>query len=722
MTVELLATSQQAELIVQGRYADVFGWLGPHSRPDGRLEVRVFLPGALQVAVVSDALLQPQLMTQLHQDGVFAVVLEKPIEQYQLRVDYPFSQQYLEDPYRFDSSLSEQDLYLFNEGTQQQLYQHFGAQCRIQQGVAGVRFVVWAPNAQSVAVVGDFNHWHGSSHRMRKHPAQGVWELFVPTLTPSATYKYRIESHRGDVQDKADPLAFAMQHPPHTASCVASIRPIANHPTQRNHIDQPISIYEVHLGSWRRHADGRYLSYLELAEQLVPYVQALGFSHVQFMPISEFPFDGSWGYQPVGLFAPTSRFGSAEDLQQLIQAFKQQGIGVLIDWVPGHFPTDSQGLASFDGTHLYEHADTRKGFHPDWNTLIYNYGRHEVVSTLVSNACYWFDYFAVDGLRVDAVASMLYLDYSRNAGQWLPNQYGGRENLEAIAFLQQVNRSCYARFPGIMMVAEESTAWPGVTQATDHGGLGFGYKWNMGWMNDSLRYMARDPLYRHYHHHDFTFSLVYAFSENYILPISHDEVVHGKGSMLAKMPGDDWQKFANLRAFYSYMWSHPGKKLLFMGCEFGQWQEWNHNLELQWDLLQYANHQGLQLLVKTLNGLYRQYPALHQLDQSAAGFRWLDANNAKASVFSYARFSQDGQCVVVAVNMTPQVWSGFRLGVPHAGRYRCLLNSDAACFGGSNMAISDSLPSAAMAANGLPDSVQFDLPPLAAVYLLWESA
>ncbi|MDX1362143.1 MAG: 1,4-alpha-glucan branching protein GlgB, partial [Pseudoalteromonas tetraodonis] len=582
----------QVNALTAGRFKDPFSFLGAHNIQSGT-EIRVYLPAALRVELLIDGQVISALRYK-HSDLFIAELSSMPSSVYQCQVSYENSDVTFYDEYSFSSTLDEQAMYLFNEGSLEHAYTHLGAQFTTQQGVDGVRFCVWAPNAASVSVIGEFNFWQANRHFMRFHPASGVWELFIPGLSADMCYKFAITTLSGEVLDKADPFAFKMQQAPGTASILQykpapillSEQAIINR-QKRNHIDAAISIYEVHLGSWQRAEHNRYLSYTELADKLVGYVIEMGFTHLQLMPISEYPFDGSWGYQPVGLFAPTSRFGDYNSFKYLVEQCHKANIGILLDWVPGHFPSDPHGLHCFDGTHLYEHADMRQGFHPDWNTYIYNYDRPEVKSFLISNAMYWLSQFGIDGLRVDAVASMLYLDYSRKEGQWVANCYGGRENLGAIECLKQVNLRSYKNNPGIMMVAEESTAWPGVTQSVEHNGLGFGYKWNMGWMNDSLDYMQQDPLFRKYHHHKMTFSMVYAFSENYILPLSHDEVVHGKGSLLNKMPGDDWQQFANLRAYYAFMWAHPGKKLLFMGAEIAQRKEWDHDHSLDWHLLEH---------------------------------------------------------------------------------------------------------------------------------------
>lgn len=715
------------EAVVYGYCEDVFAVLGLHHR-DGHWGVNVFLPNAEQVWVVSaDEQTAFGQLHQLHGDGFFSGAVTIPERcAYKLRVCYHGQWFIQHDPYGFGSGVSPLDLYLFGEGTHERLYRWMGAHEVVLEGVSGVRFCVWAPNAKRVSLVGDFNFWDGRCHLMRKHIPSGVWELFIPGLTAGVLYKYELLSSEGHLlPQKADPYGFAAQLPPASASCVFSssfqwqdgfwcAREGAS-----SSLTRPVSIYEVHLGSWRRvPEDGqRYLTYRELAEQLIPYVKNLGFTHIQLMPVSEFPFDGSWGYQPIGLFAPTSRFGSPDDFRYFVNACHLAEVGVLIDWVPGHFPSDAHGLARFDGTPLYEHADARQGFHPDWNTYIYNYGRKEVANFLFSNALYWFDEFHIDGLRVDAVASMLYLDYSRKQGEWIPNYFGGRENLEAIDLLRRVNEKVYEYYPYALMVAEESTAWPGVSHPVHAGGLGFGYKWNMGWMNDSLRYMHKEPVHRQYHHHDMTFSLLYAFNENFILPLSHDEVVHGKGSLLDKMPGDGWQKFANLRAYLAYMWAHPGKKLLFMGAEFAQGREWNHDASLDWHLLGIAPHAGMQLLVKDLNRLYQQHPALHWGDASAQGFEWVDADNAHLSVFSFVRKAEAyGALVLVVVNMTPVVRQNFHVGVPSAGFYRELLNTDAALYGGSETGNAGGVLAQPVPACGRPYSLNLTLPPLATVY------
>ncbi|WP_405629558.1 1,4-alpha-glucan branching protein GlgB [Pseudoalteromonas sp. Ld20] len=718
----------QVNALQRGCFKDPFSFLGTHSISETKSEVRCYMPGAGKVSLkLGEQRLECARYSE--SDLFIADVNSKDMGTYQFVVDYGEYEIICDDVYSFESSLDDSAMYLFNEGTLEHAYRHLGAHFIELSGKQGVRFSVWAPNASSVSVIGEFNHWQKSQHFMRFHPASGVWDLFIPELTQGQCYKFAITTLSGEVLEKADPFAFKMQQAPGTAS-VLQIRPPAIALTKemqaqrvkRNAIDAPISIYEVHLGSWQREAGDRYLNYRELAQRLIGYVIEQGFTHIQLMPISEFPFDGSWGYQPVGLFAPTSRFGGLDDFRYFVEQCHLKNIGLLIDWVPGHFPSDPHGLHCFDGTHLFEHADARQGFHPDWNTYIYNYDRPEIRSFLVANAMYWLEEFAIDGLRVDAVASMLYLDYSRKEGQWIPNCYGGRENLGAIECLKQVNLRSYANNPGIMMVAEESTAWPGVTRQVDQDGLGFGYKWNMGWMNDSLHYMQRDPLYRQHHHHELTFSMVYAFSENYVLPLSHDEVVHGKGSLLEKMPGDDWQKFANLRAYYAFMWAHPGKKLLFMGGEIAQRSEWNHDQSLDWHLLEHISHQGVQRTISQLNKVYTSEPALHQLDNDPRGFSWIDSQNAQQSIFSFIRFAKKASDYVVVIsNLTPTVYHDYCIGVPSAGEFKVILNTDEEALFGSGVHVvaltEQVISTVATASHGHQHSIKLSLPALATIYL-----
>jgi 1,4-alpha-glucan branching enzyme len=624
--------------------------------------------------------------------------------------------------------LSNFDRYLISEGTHERAYEKLGAHLIRFGEDEGVVFAVWAPNARQVAVVGDFNHWDGSRHPLHASDT-GIWTLFIPTLSEFTVYKFRITTRSGDIVDKADPYGFAMEERPRTGSVVADLNRyqwqdqdwIAGR-QERQALNGPIAIYEVHLGSWRKVADEqwglRYLSYRELATTLIPYVVELGYTHIELLPIAEHPFDGSWGYQVTGFYAPTSRFGTPEDFMYFIDQCHAAGLGVILDWVPAHFPKDGAGLNLFDGTQLYAHANPMQGEHQDWGTLIFNYSRNEVRSFLISNALFWIDKYHIDGLRVDAVASMLYLDYSREPGQWIPNEYGGRENLAAITFLQKVNEVVHGIFPGVLTIAEESTSWPMVSRPTYLGGLGFSLKWNMGWMHDTLGYMVKDPLFRRFHHNQMTFGMLYAFHENFVLPISHDEVVHGKGSLLGKMSGDEWQKFANLRAYLGFMWSYSGKKLLFMGCEFGQWQEWNHDTGLEWQALTTPRHQGLHRLVRDLNRVYRHVPALHQVDFDWNGFQWIDANDSDNSVFSFVRYAEDRrQCIVVVCNFTPLQRTDYRIGVPRGGMYHELINSDLDIYGGSGISNGPELHADPKPCHSFAHSLSLTLPPLATLIL-----
>ncbi len=723
-----LAPRAEVEALLLADHGDPFALLGPHALPDGRLVVRALLPQARRVAVVgTDGAARVELR-RTHPDGFFegAVDARHGAPRYRLRLWlHDGGTIDIDDPYRFPPVLGELDIHLLGEGRHLRSYARMGAHPTEIDGVAGTAFAVWAPNARCVSVVGDFNGWDGRVHPMRLRHGAGVWEIFLPGVGRDARYKFQIKSGTGELLPlKADPYAFRAETPPRTASLVAGL-PGHGHWQDRTWMETraaaqdraaPISIYEVHLGSWRRVPEqaNRYLTYGELADTLVPYVKDMGFTHVEFMPVSEYPFDGSWGYQPIGLFAPTSRFGAPEGFAALVDRCHRAGIGVILDWVPGHFPADPHGLGRFDGTALYEHADPRQGFHPDWNTLVYNYGRTEVRNFLLGNALYWCEQFHIDGLRVDAVASMLYLDYSRKEGEWVPNRFGGRENLEAIDFLKEVNTEVFGRFAGATTIAEESTAWPAVSRPTHLGGLGFGYKWNMGWMHDTLRYMAHEPVHRRWHHNDMTFGLLYAFSENFILPLSHDEVTHGKGSLIGRMPGDEWQKFANLRAYFGFMFSHPGKKLLFMGGEFGQWGEWNHDASLDWHLLGHRHHAGLQSLVRDLNRVYRSHPALHELDCEPGGFEWIEANDSDNSIYAYLRRGHRSDRPVVAVcNFTPVPRSAYRVGVPCHGYYREILNTDAALYGGGNMGNAGGAAAEAVPWHGRPWSLSLTLPPLA---------
>ena len=728
--------NEQIDSIRRASHGNPFGVLGVHADAEGGLWLRCFLPGAAQV-VVRDAAghtLHAGLVKR-HADGFFEgrfaeTLTRNALADYRLQVTWHDGQQaLLDDPYRFPPVLGEMDVWLMGEGTHLRPYEVMGATQRTVLGVAGTSFVVWAPNAARVSVVGDFNVWDSRRHPMRLRNECGVWELFIPGITAGAAYKYALRTHHGQVlPQKADPYALQAELRPATASIVGQLPAVVPPSAQRqraNALDAPISIYEVHLGSWRRkpEAGNRWLTWDELAAELVPYASDMGFTHLELLPISEHPFDGSWGYQPVGLFAPTARFGDAAGFRRFVDACHAGGLGVLLDWVPAHFPSDAHGLAQFDGTPLYEHADPREGFHQDWNTLIYNFGRTEVRNFLVSNALFWIERYGIDGLRVDAVASMLYRDYSRKPGEWVPNVHGGRENLEAISFLKRMNEVVGGERPQAITLAEESTAFPAVSRPTFAGGLGFYYKWNMGWMHDSLAYIQRDPVHRKHHHGEITFSLVYAFNENFVLPISHDEVVHGKGSMLTKMPGDRWQQFANLRAYYGFMFGHPGKKLLFMGCEFAQVREWNHDQSLDWHLLDDPAHTGVHRLLRDLNMFYRSTPALYQRDFTGDGFEWIDHQDAERSVISFVRRgASSDHLVVVVCNFTPVVQTGYRIGVPEAGVYQERINTDSAFYGGSNVgAPLGQITAQPMAWQGRPHSIGLTLPPLATVIFEWRA-
>ena len=623
------------------------------------------------------------------------------------------------------SLLTDDDLYLFNEGTHGRMYEKLGAHPETDNATAGTRFGVWAPNAERVHVMGDFNGWSKDANPLFPRGVSGIWEGTLPGVQAGMRYKYYIESRHGNYRvDKTDPYAFHNEVAPQTASIVCNLdyawrdEHWMRHRGQYQGLDKPISIYEVHLGSWMRRDDGDYLGYREAAERLVEYVVRMNFTHVEFLPLMEHPFYGSWGYQTTGYFAPTSRYGAPTELMHLIDRLHQRGVGVILDWVPSHFTTDEHGLGYFDGTYLYEHSDTRQRVHPDWNSFVFNHGRNEVRSFLLSSALFWFDKYHIDGLRVDAVASMLYLDYSRKEGQWVPNRYGGRENLDAIDFLRQLNETVYENYPDTLTVAEESTSWPMVSRPTYIGGLGFGYKWDMGWMHDTLQYMAHDPLFRKYHHNEVTFRMMYAFAENFVLPLSHDEVVHGKGSLLAKMPGDDWRKFANLRLLLGYMFTQPGKKLLFMGGEFGQWREWNHDEALDWNLLEYDSHRSLQRWVEDLNRTYREQPTLHLHDCREEGFQWVDCNDSEDSVLTFLRFGTgEHRPMVVACNFTPQPRPNYKVGVPYDGLWREILNSDAPLYGGSGWGNMGGVEASPVPAHGRDASLNLTLPPLGIVVL-----
>lgn len=726
----------QAEALRHGRHGDPFAILGPHGGGKARV-VRAFLPGAKAVrAVCRDGDRAGVALRELFGDGLFSGVVDAA-GPYELAITWPDGvEQRTEDPYAFGLLLGELDLHLINEGRHHELGRCLGAQATQVDGVAGVRFAVWAPNARRVSVVGDFNTWNGTRHPMRVRHPSGVWELFVPRLAPGERYQYEVLGADGhSVTKRADPVAAATEAPPSTASVVADPRPLRWSDEawmrQRAHGDaaaKPMSIYEVQVGSWLHDTlavpggTGAESAWHFLAERLIPYARGLGFTHVELLPVMEHPFGGSWGYQPLGMFAPSARYGSPRDFAHFVDRCHAQGLGVILDWVPAHFPSDAHGLAQFDGTALYEYADPREGFHRDWNTLIYNLGRHEVRGFMIASALEWLERFHVDGLRVDAVASMLYRDYSREPGEWLPNRHGGRENLETVDFLRELNTVVHERCPGALTIAEESTAWPGVTHPVADGGLGFDFKWNMGWMHDSLRYMAHDPIHRTWHHDDLTFGLVYAFSERFVLPISHDEVVHGKGSLLGKMPGDAWQRFANLRAYLGFMWAHPGKKLLFMGAEIAQPTEWNHDAQLPWELVEQAPHAGVQALVRDLNGLHAGEPSLHEQDGKPQGFQWLIGDDRTNSVFAFLRHAApDGPAatrpVLVVCNFTPVARANYRVGVPALGRWQERLNTDAAIYGGSNVGNGGGVEAEATPMHGQPASVSLTLPPLSVVFL-----
>jgi 1,4-alpha-glucan branching enzyme len=725
--------------LIYGYHENPFEVLGPHEIEDnGRraLAVRAFLPSSKQAWLVDPregGVAKP--MRRIHPDGLFEAICPPDIHQidegrtYQLRaIDYSGEQVTMHDPYAFPPLLSDSDLHLLGEGRHWRSYEKLGAHLRTVSGVTGVNFAVWAPNAESVSVLGDFNGWDRRKHAMRKHVPGGVWELFIPDLNVGTLYKFSVKARGGRVAEKCDPYAFAAEVPPRTANKVARLQDYkwGDHDwmAQRQTSDPykaPMSIYEVHLGSWRKdYSNGgcNWLNYRQLAHELVEYCQKMGYTHLELMPVSEHPFTGSWGYQTVGYYAATSRYGSPEDFMYFVDHCHQNGIGVLIDWVPAHFPKDGHGLATFDGTAMYEHADPRQGEHPDWGTKVFNYGRNEVRNFLTSNALFWLDRYHIDGLRVDAVASMLYLDYSRNEGDWIPNMYGGRENLEAISFLKEFNEQVHQQFPGTLTVAEESTAWGGVSRPTYLGGLGFSLKWNMGWMNDTLRYFRHEPIHRQYHHDELTFSLIYAFTENFVLPFSHDEVVHGKGALLDQMPGDLWQKFANLRLLYSYKWTHPGKKLQFMGCEFGQWNEWNADHQIQWELLEWETHRGIQRLMADLNAMYRREKSLHEVDFDHTGFEWIDCHNYADSILAYVRRAVDPNDFTITVcNFTPVVRPTYRIGVPAGGWYQEIFNSDSQYYGGSNVGNYPGLMAEASESHGRPYSIQMMLPPLSTVVL-----
>ena len=726
--------SADVERLAGGRLADPFTLLGPHFVIVGDrsyLAARVFLPGAEEVTFLDLDRRSPVKARQLDPRGVFEAVLpagEKRLLPYRIQAN--FGEGHVStfyDCYSFWPVLTDLDLYLFNEGTHYEIYDKLGAHPMVHQGVKGVLFAVWAPAASQVSVVGDFNQWDGRRQRMRARGASGVWELFVPHLGPGLLYKFEVYTWDGTILIKSDPYGFGYERRPKTAAVVKDLSGFSwtdqewmARRAAENLLERPLSAYEVHLGSWRRvpEENDRWMTYREAAEELIPYAKDMGFTHLEFLPLAEHPFDGSWGYQVTGYYAATSRFGEPQDLMYLINRCHEEGLGVILDWVPAHFPRDPHALEYFDGTCLYEHADPRQGLHRDWDTLIFNYGRNEVRNFLLANALFWLDKYHIDGLRVDAVASMIYLDYSREEGEWVPNRFGGRENLEAIDFLKVLNTEVYRRFPGAMTIAEESTAWPGVSRPVHLGGLGFLFKWNMGWMHDMLTFMTKEPVHRRFHMQHLTFALLYAFYENFILSLSHDEVVHGKAALLAKMPGDDWQKFANLRLLLGYMFGEPGKKTLFMGGEFGQWSEWDHDRSLEWHLLAYEPHQGLQRYVQDLNRLYQAEPALYEVDFEPSGFEWIDFRDADTTVVSFLRKGRrPGPPLVFVFNFTPVPRYDYRVGVPEPGFYRELINSDAAWYGGSNLGLGGGIWAEAVPWHGRPYSLRLTLPPLGMLVL-----
>jgi 1,4-alpha-glucan branching enzyme len=714
-----MPVNEEIERLVRGEHHEPHRLLGAH--PDGgQVRVRVWRPDAKQVSVLTDG--GREVLERVHPAGLFEGTLASAgdgrLPAYRLEVSDGERVVEIEDPYRFPPTLGELDQHLIAEGRHQRLWERLGARPLTLDGVAGTAFAVWAPNARSVRVVGDFNRWDGRMHPMRTLGASGIWELFVPGVGAGEKYKYEVLGADGALVLKADPLARRTERPPATASVVEASDyqwddgEWMRRRGERQSVAARISVYELHLGSWRQ---GK--SYRELVEELPAYVAELGFTHVELMPLAEHPFDGSWGYQVTSYFAPTARFGPPDDLRLLIDRLHQRGIGVLMDWVPAHFPKDIWALARFDGTALYEHADPRRGEHPDWGSLVFNYGRNEVRNFLVASALYWLEEFHLDGLRVDAVASMLYLDYSRQPGQWVPNRYGGNEDLEAIEFIKELNTIVYQRHPTAMTVAEESTAWPGVSRPVHLGGLGFGFKWNMGWMHDTLEYISKDPVYRRFHHHQLTFALMYAFSENYVLPISHDEVVHGKGSLYGKMPGDAWRRLANVRAYLAFMWAHPGKQLLFMGCELAQESEWSHQRSIAWEALEDPGHAGVQRLVSDLNAVAGRHPALWQLDSEPRGFEWISANDVDDNTISFIRRSADGRPIVCLCNFSPVPRHEFRVGFPQAGVWAEVLNTDSELYGGSNVGNLGMITAEEITWDGQPASARVTLPPLATVWL-----
>jgi 1,4-alpha-glucan branching enzyme len=728
-------SAADVELIARGEHPEPFSILGPHwagASHEHGVFVRTFQPNADRVSIVCGENEDERAATRVHAAGFFeafipleasaAISTEIAPTSYRLRITHSGGANVeLYDAFAFPPLLTDYDLYLLGEGTHFQNYEKLGAHLREISGITGVHFAVWAPNAMRVSVVGDFNRWDGRVNLMRAR-STGIWEMFVPELREGSFYKYEILSRSGEMMTlKSDPYGFSAEARPKSSSVVANLDSYSWNDREwmggRAEFDwqhAPISIYELHFGSWRRGADGRWLTYSEMAGELIPYVKQMGYTHIELLPVMEHPLDASWGYQTVGYFAVTSRYGTPQEFMNFVDRCHQAGIGVFLDWTPAHFPRDGHGLSYFDGTYLYEHADPRRGSHPDWGTLIFNYGRNEVRNFLMSNALFWLEKYHLDGLRVDAVASMLYLDYSRREGEWLPNQFGGRENLEAIAFLKQMNEVVHARHPGVLTIAEESTAWPAVSRPTYLGGLGFDLKWNMGWMNDTLRYFALDPIHRKYHHGELTFSMLYAFNENFILPLSHDEVVHGKRALVSKMPGDDWQKFANLRLLFGYMYAHPGKKLLFMGSELAQWSEWRENAALEWNLLEFPAHRGIQRLLTDLNHLYQRESALHEVEFEWQGFEWLEVHDADASVLAFVRRGRRPEdFLIVVCNFTPMTRENYRVGVPERRFYLEIMNTDSSFYGGSNAGNGGGVNADPVPWNDREFSLKLTLPPLA---------
>jgi len=718
--------------VIFNDHHDPFRVLGPHIiQLNGKaaIAIRSFLPSAKSVKVIEKGKSGKEYtMEKVHEDGFFEVVIQGRSEvfPYQIKATMDSGRtEVFHDSYSFMPTLTDFDIYLFNAGDHHHIYEKLGAHYAEVDGIGGVQFAVWAPSARSVSVIGNFNSWDRRSHAMRVLGSSGIWEIFTPGLSEGELYKFQVKTQQGFILDKADPYGFEMELRPRTASKVNFLGSFTwndkkwmEEREDTHKLEKPMAVYEVHLGSWRRGENNQWLNYRELGERLVAHVKKLGYTHIELMPVMEHPFDGSWGYQVTGYYAPTSRFGSPADFMYFVDHCHRNGIGVILDWVPAHFPKDMYALAQFDGTHLYEHSDPRKGEHQDWGTFIFNYGRHEVKNFLIGNALFWLEKYHIDGLRIDAVASMLYLDYSRKEGEWEPNPYGGRENIEAVEFLKHVNRVVHKYYPGALTIAEESTSWPGVSADLDSGGLGFDLKWNMGWMHDTLEYFSKDPIYRPHHHRNLTFALLYAFSERFLLPLSHDEVVHGKRSLLGRMPGDLWQKFANLRLLYGFMTGFPGKKLLFMGGEIAQWDEWNHDRALDWQLLDFDTHSGIMRWVQDLNRLYNSEPALYEVDFHYSGFEWIDFQDSASSVISFERKAKDGhEPVIVVCNFTPVPRMGYRVGVPKAGTYKELLNSDAAVYGGSNMGNTGEVRADPIPVHGRDHSLALTIPPLGALFL-----